>query len=183
MTYVLGIDPGVISGYALLGLDGIPLVWGQTGAAKRRGTGDDAMMAIANCADTIGAPASQITLAIEGQFILQGGGKGGDKWGSSLATLKTARHAGIWIGVAQSLGMPVFEHNGEPSIQPQTWRGRVWGGRWSTDEAKAEAIRRAETAWGIVVQAGRHHTAEAMWIAKYVQTVTAAQRRQPELGL
>lgn len=174
--YVLGVDPGHVSGWCLFGgPKGVPLDWGQTGAKGRRTTGVDVWAVLTEkCRDR------PLCVAVEGQFVLDGGGKGGWNHGKTLSTLKTAHIAGVWEGVSEALGASLYAEGG---IQPTSWRSAVWGGRWSTEQAKAHAVKMALHTWGIRILKTHHHTAEALWIASYAHGELAAQQRHVSLGV
>ena len=161
--YVLGVDPGVVSGWCLFG-DGKPLQWGQTGKPGTRTTGADVADALKLCRSITDAP---LMLAIEGQFIPNTAGKGGAERHMANSALVTARMAGIWIGVCQAQGLKTFNADG---IAPTTWRSKAWGGRYTSEQAKRHSVEMAASAWGIRVLKTHHHTAEAMWIASYAWT-------------
>ena len=122
-------------------------------------------------------------LAIEGQFIPPAAGKKGKDRMKAVATIKTARQAGIWIGMAQRYGLPLYLHKGEPAIPPVTWRAAVWGGRYTEAEAKEHAVAVTARVWGVRILKTHHHTAEALWIAKYGQLELEILHRQTGLGL
>lgn len=163
MTYVLGVDPGVTSGWCLFG-DGKPIEWGQTGKPKHRTTGAN-VYGVVN--QILGGIRQPTIVAIEGQFLPDAAGKGQRHRMQAVSTLITSRMAGIWMGVCQAHGLEVFNADG---IAPVTWRSAVWGGRWTTEQAKRHSVEMAASAWGIRVLKSHHHTAEAMWIASYAWT-------------
>jgi hypothetical protein len=175
MTFVLGVDPGVVSGWALVGeRPGKPLLWGQAGCVYQRNrqrvvercTGTEVEMVLRRCYEEIGDEGA-LSVAVEGQFIPPAAGKGGEQRSHAVSSLLTARHAGIWIGVAQAHGLDVFEHQDEPAIPPNVWRAAVWGGRWRTEQAKRHAVELTRLSWGIDIPRTQHHTAEAIWIGLY----------------
>lgn len=172
MTYVLGVDPGVISGWGLLGTDGRPITWGQTGKPGRRTTGVDVERVLQECFAE--CDPADLVLAVEGQFVLAGGGKGGASHGQTLSTLVTARIRGMWEGAAEAAGLELFAEDG---IQPTTWRSAVWGGRWTTEAAKRNAVEMAAHVWGIRLKKGHHHVGEGLWIAKYASDVLRMRER------
>lgn len=182
MTYVLGVDPGVISGWALVGgRPARPIVWGQVGARGRRMTGAEVHDVLQQCGAEIPADQWPPVLAIEGQFIPPDGGAGGRHRAHAASSLLTARCAGVWIGLAERYGLPAYQHKGEPAIPPQTWRAGVWGGRWTTEAAKRHAVELAAQLWGIRILKTHHHTAEAAWIGLYALEELRAQASQQQL--
>ncbi len=172
MTYVLGVDPGHVSGWALLDPSGKPIEWGQTGKPGQRTTGNDiAGVVYDQCTPR------PLVLAIEGQFVLAGGGKGERFHGQTLSTLKTARIRGMWEAIVESdQDTSLFSEDG---IQPATWRSAVWGGRWTSAQAKHHSVEMAAHTWGIRMLKTHHHTAEAIWIARYAW----GEMRQRKLGV
>jgi Holliday junction resolvasome RuvABC endonuclease subunit len=170
---ILGVDPGVVSGWALIGGNPPrPLDWGHAGKAGKkgyRGTGQHVKDVLERCGELCVGVWPPM-LAIEGQFVANKAQKGGKDRAKAVRTLITARHAGIWIGVCQEHGLPVYEINGEPGIQPVTWRSAVWGGQWTTEQAKIHAVETVKNLWGIRILKTYHHTAEAIWIGMYAAT-------------
>jgi len=168
MTYVLGVDPGVTSGWCLFG-DGKPLEWGQTGKPGQRTTGKDVDGVLNAIVDNLSRTNlyELVTLAIEGQFIPDAAGKGDRQRHMANSALVTARMAGIWIGICQAHGLEVLNMDG---IAPVAWRSAVWGGRWTTEQAKRHSVEMAASVWGVRILKTHHHTAEAMWIASYAWT-------------
>jgi hypothetical protein len=164
MTYILGVDPGVVSGWCLFG-DGKPLLWGQTGKPGRHTTGEDVWDVFAQI-ETLddGCHQAGITLAIEGQYLPDAAGKGQKHRMQAVSTLTLCQMAGIWMGISQVHGAEML--SGGP-IAPVTWRSAVWGGRWTTEQAKRHAVEMAAATWGIRILKSHHHEAEAMWIASY----------------
>lgn len=174
MKYVLGVDPGVISGWAFVGSNG-PILWGQCGKKGAGCTGADVRIVLNEC------HTERFVLAIEGQFlpdesgksIVKGRGKESAKdRHKAVSSLKTALYAGMWIGICQEHGIDVFKHEDkrgrrELTIPPVTWRSKVWGGRWTNEQAKKHAVEMANAVWNITVLKTHHHEAEAMWIAEY----------------
>lgn len=174
IPWVLGVDPGNPSGWALLSPLGILVKWGALGGPRKHVDGEGVAECLQEC-ERLTTGNLRPLLAIEGQFVLDGGGKGEKNHCKSLSTLKTAKVAGIWIGVAQFLGWQVMD-----DIQPSTWRSAVWGGRWTTEQAKRHAVEMCLLAWGVRILSTHHHTAEAAWIAEYARKQT--QFEQLKLG-
>lgn len=177
MTYVLGVDPGYISGWAFLDLGGTPIDWGQTGKKGKRTTGPEIVDIMENRLGQF----RPLVLAIEGQFVLDGGGKGGANHGKTLSTFGTTRIRGMWEAVAEICEVELFAEEG---IQATTWRNAVWGkGLWTTEQSKKHAVAMALAAWGVSVLKTHHHEAEAMWIAVYAQRELKIREQQRSLGL
>jgi Holliday junction resolvasome RuvABC endonuclease subunit len=185
MTYVLGVDPGYISGWAIVGLGtprlrlapGDPIEWGQTGKKGQRTTGSEIADVIENRLSSY----RPLVLAMEGQYVLDGGGKGDANHAKTLSTFKTARIRGMWEAVAEIADVDLFAEDG---IQATTWRNAVWGrGRWTTEQSKKHAVAMALAAWGVSVLKTHHHEAEAMWIATYAQRELQIREQQRSLGL
>jgi len=180
MTYILGVDPGVVSGYALLSPAGKPIAWGQTGTGSRRGAPVDITAALSECRAVMRpVSAFDVVLAVEGQFVPSKAGQGQSDRHKAVAILKTSQSAGMWIGIAGAKGAALFDPDG---IQPSVWRAAVWGGRWTTAQAKRHAVEMAAHTWGIRVLRTHHHTAEAMWIASYAWGELRAKARQEGIG-
>lgn len=173
MIYVAGVDPGVTSGWALAChlRPKLRIVdHGQLGK-RFRPHGRDIRGVLEGCLDRARSTGGTLQLACEGQFIPDKAGKGQEKRAQAVDILKTAIVAGQWIGIAQSLGIEVFESKGEPTIQFDVWRKAVWGhARWRTEQAKRHAVEMLAYTYGVRLPIGQHHTAEAAWIAAYAAT-------------
>lgn len=173
IPYILGVDPGYISGWALVDPTGKPLAWGQTGTRSRRTTGHDVYHVMyEECQQR------PLVLAVEGQFLKDAAGRGGADRAKALGTLKTARMRGMWECMAEQDDVELFAEDG---VQANVWRSATWGGRWTHEQAKVHAVEMALHTWGIRILKTHHHTAEALWIASYAHGELAAQRRQGTL--
>ena len=75
------------------------------------------------------------------------------------------------VSIKESLSFEVYHSSDQPDIHPATWRAGVWGGRWTNEQAKKHAVEMATAVHGVRVPQSHHHTAEAMWIAAYAQTM------------
>lgn len=181
--FVLGVDPAAISGYALLDPSGTPIMWGQCGkkGRKNRCTGRDIQDVLIEVMQY--TPLIMVTLAVEGQFLKDSAGRKGKDRAKAVSTLITARHAGMWIGLCQASGMRVYHHKGEPAIDSQVWRAAVWGGRWTTAQAKVYAVKMANHTWGCEILKSHDHEAEAIWIGKYVSDILRIEDRQKKLPI
>lgn len=174
IPYSLGVDPGTISGWGLVDPAGQPVARGQTGTRNHGTTVEDIRAVIEeHCAHR------PLCVAVEGQFLRNAAGRGGADRAKAISTLATARIAGWWEGAAVALGATLFCDGG---ISPNTWRAAVWGGRWTSEQAKVHAVRMAAFAWDIQILKTHHHTAEALWIASYAHGELVAST-QVSLGL
>jgi Holliday junction resolvasome RuvABC endonuclease subunit len=160
MIYIIGVDPGYISGWAVLDNTGKPVDWGQLGTRKKRITGKQ-------IADLIYDRIHEyrpLQVIAEGQFLPQLAGAGQRDRHKAVATLKTARIRGAWELMCES---DDIELHAESGVLANKWRGAVWGGRWTTEAAKKNAVKMAFYTWGIRIKDSHHHVAEAMWIGSY----------------
>lgn len=166
MIRVLGVDPGSVSGWALLE------AWPGGSAVIKYGSvrtdhGLGASQVIAQWAHVVD---TRPTLAIEGQFVPRQGGKGGKERAQAVDALKTAMHAGGWLYLAESMRWDIYRHSkAQIGIPPQTWRTAIYGScrGWSSEKFKAHAIWAAKAVHGVELPATKHHVAEAIHIAQY----------------
>lgn len=191
MTWVLGVDPGTISGWGLVDHRGNPIASGQTGRKGSKGkptqptTGADIRRVIEQCADEMAerGVVDNLIMAVEGQFLKDAAGRKDKDRYLAVGTFETRLIAGKWIGAAEYAGLEVYHHKGHPTIMSQVWRMGVWGCRPPADKVKAYAVKLTLQAWGLRFPQTQHHTAEALWIAKYVSDLLRFKNRQADLGL
>jgi hypothetical protein len=167
--WVLGVDPGAISGWALVNPDGFPQCFGQTGAKGRAMTGLDVFDVLEECGPEVGFGDWPPVLAVEGQFLKRAVNEGGRDRFLGVSTLETSRYRGAWLGVCARYALPVFKHKGKQAIPSNVWRASQWGGTWSTEAAKVHAVNQAEQRFGVTLPITHHHTAEAIFIARHAQ--------------
>lgn len=78
--------------------------------------------------------------------------------------IKTATSKGRWLAVAETFGFTTHE------VLASTWRraqlGKGWGNA-TREKAKAEAVRAANSIWGLGIKRSQDHGAEARLIAEY----------------
>lgn len=179
--WVLGVDPGAVSGWALINPSGVPQCRGIVGAPGRKMTGAGVFDVLEECGPMVGRGDWPPVLAVEGQFLKRHTGEKGKDRMLGVSTLETARYRGAWIGVCERYGLPVFEHKGKQWIPANVWRASQWGGTWSTERAKIHAVNQAEQRWGIRVPITHHHTAEAIFIALHAQHELVSRAAQLSL--
>lgn len=177
MIHVLGIDPGAISGWALVVKEGHcrarVLAHGRTGRRTKPGMiqsdGMAAYRVLREIGPVVGEQHWPPWLAIEGQFIPREGGVHDKQRSHAIDALETARHAGGWLYVAQRYGLPVYRHKGQPTIPPGVWRRGIYGraAPRRAEQAKRVAIEVAARVYETKILRTHHHTAEAILIAAY----------------
>jgi hypothetical protein len=119
-----------------------------------------------------------IILAVEDQFVPREGGAGQTSRAKAVSILDTSRHAGGWIYIAQIMGLEIYEHRGSPGVLPEHWRAGQWGRPfWRTEHAKRHAVQLARDVFGVSLPPGKHHTAEAAFIAAYAASEILFRRR------
>jgi hypothetical protein len=184
-VYVLGVDPGAVSGWALVRIgDGKPrvIVRGETGrryqsGGKRLRDPSGGQVARWLISDAIAVVPHEylahevVWFACEGQFIPDQGGKGQCRRAHAVDALTTAQHAGGWLYTAQAAGLEVYQYGDSNFIPPNVWRLGQWGkGIWRSEQAKKHAVKMAKLVFGVELLQRQHHTAEAMFIAAYAGT-------------
>lgn len=187
MIYVLGVDPGAISGWALLagGLDHklSLLGYGHTGQRPDHLTDGRQIRVVLTEAGKLLKGSWPPTLAVE-ELFLPDAPHHGKQRAMAVSTLKTQLVAGRWVGIAEAYGCPIYEHTkGTAGIPPAVWRGAEWGrSRWRTDQAKKYAVEAVKLIWGIDIPETHHHTAEAVFIGSYCATQIRNKKRMERIG-
>jgi hypothetical protein len=166
ITHILAVDPGSQSGWALVevGNSPRPVASGQLGTVKRAPMDGSSIAMVCELALGECAGSHAVQLAIEGQFLPSAAGMGQWARAHAVDALATARVAGMWRGVGESLGIEVWSD----SILANTWRRAVWGRRvWRREQSKVYAVTMANRVYGCKIKKSYDHEAEAVWIGVY----------------
>ena len=166
MIYVLGIDPGRVSGYALVELP-------DAGRARVIRLGSAKHLPYRDvCAElaVLVDPGARRHMAIEGQFVASRAEQSKAQTAKDQDALLTASAAGSWREAGTAQGWEVL-----PPIMPSTWRSKAlspwWKPTMTGDECKALALRAALGIYGVDIRPQDHHIAEALLIAGYAAEV------------
>ncbi len=163
--WVLGIDPGAVSGWGLLRADGLGLpALALHGCVKGYGGEIEPVVSNAQCE---AQQTDRLVLACEAQFVKDSRSMDtGKRMGQQRAALSVAAVRGKWLGIAEASGAfaSAFE------VHPTTWReamlGRGWGSRPRV-QCKTQALAVVAGLWGLRLAKSHDHTAEALLIAAY----------------
>jgi hypothetical protein len=166
ITHILAVDPGSQSGWAIIEVGNAPrpVNSGQLGTTKRAPLKGSLMRLVCEMAIVESGAEQSVQLAIEGQFLPSAAGM--NQWARAHAVdaLETARVAGMWRGVAESMGIGVWSD----TILANTWRRAVWGRRvWRREQSKIYAVTMANRVYGCKIKKTYDHEAEAVWIGVY----------------
>lgn len=181
MIYVIGLDPGSISGWALVAADLAGriqiLAHGHTGKPGEPTQGGAVRTVLAR----IGTDYPNIwppTVVSERLFIPDAPHHGKQR-GAAVGVFGSQIHLGRWLGVAEAFGCPVYvHHDKKEGVPPSIWRKAQWGrAQWTTPAAKEHAVRAARTVWGLELPKAHHHAAEACFIGAFGATEIRQQRR------
>lgn len=162
--FVLGVDPGRMSGAGLLEVYGKQItlmgMW-SFGTAKQPCTGTDIWDLMLQ-AYTL--TQGQCIVGIEDQFLPGSAGVGGQRRAHGVSALITSNHAGQWRGMAHIMGWRVWAEQ----LKPNSWRQGIYGGhRIQRGEIYKEwAMAKVLEVFG--QSAKTHHAAEAVLIGYHV---------------
>lgn len=167
MIAVLGVDPGVTTGWGLVSCreqgGTVDLErWGK----QVRPQGAWIWQVVEEARDfcTWQLDGAELWLAIEKQFIPTYERDKKVQMGKSLAALKTSAMRGRWLGIAEAQGLPVEE------VQASTWHAAELGdGRLNRARCKALSLQVAGQLWPelATLKKSEDHIAEAALIARY----------------
>jgi len=171
MSFVLGVDPGVISGWALFSPEGHFLEAGQIRPSKKTSQGEAILTLLARLKSTTGS-FRPITAGIEGQFLPGDAGAGQKSRHKAVSSLQTAISAGRWIGLCEANAVDIYQNGKSNTIPVNIWRRAIYGNNIMTkDQYKKYAITVATRLYQIHLKSNEHHMAEAIHIANYVSVM------------
>lgn len=166
MIYALGIDPGSVSGYALVSLPT------PTGKPQLVAHGEARRVPYSATLDDLQARVGvmeQVHACVEHQFLPSDAGKGAAHRAHAVDALACAASRGSWVEACSRRGWPVS------TVLPQVWRSDMLSPYWRptsrSEECKDLAVRAFTGLFGIRLAKSHHHVAEAALIACWVGEV------------
>ena len=161
-SYLLAVDPGKISGWAVFKMPNLLFAWGQIKPEKN--------VQWSQLWQKFQDIDGRWLIICEGQFIpdvpyAASRAKKLELFGKQQKSLKIASSAGSWEGVARYLGWEVL-----PRIHPLKWRRGIFGPQKCTaNQAKKLAVEIVNKAHELELKSREHHVAEAICIGDYTR--------------
>lgn len=160
--YLLAVDPGRVSGWAIFKLPALLFAYGHLRPDKPK--------------EWVGfwekypAYDGRWSLVSEAQFIApvkyrSERTKMLEMLSKQQKALKTAISAGCWEGAARLNGWDIRDR-----VHPATWRSAIFGkGRYSAPQAKKLALKIVNASYDLKLKNSQHHTAEAICIGDFAR--------------
>lgn len=160
--YLLSVDPGKISGWAIFKLPHLLIAYGQLKMDKSEPW--------VEFWDYHCHYDGDWRIICESQFIPNipfsvSKSQKLELFSKQQKALKIANSAGMWEGMAQYLGWEIMDQ-----VHPNTWRSAIFGKRKMTvDQAKKMSVELVNHTYELALKKYQHHTAEGICIGMYAK--------------